>query len=85
MTRAWMRNSLLLLALAGMLSGTAGCGWMGKTAGKAQAAVENGVEAMNKGYKDGYEEKRAKENTGSQEKTADGKNSASGGTSKDTI
>jgi len=61
MARIWMRNGVILLALATMLAGTAGCGWMGRTAGKAQAKVERGVDAMNQGYKDGYEKEQSKD------------------------
>ena len=61
MTRIWMRKGAVLLALAAVLAGTAGCGWMGRTAGKAQAKVERGVDAMNQGYKDGYEKEHAKD------------------------
>lgn len=39
-----------------MLGLSAGCSWMGETAGRAKAAVENGVEDTQDGYHKGYEE-----------------------------
>lgn len=58
MKRFWTHKGLVLLVLAAVLVGMSGCGWMGRTAGKAQAKVEKGVEALGKGYKDGYEDER---------------------------
>lgn len=75
MARIWMRKSVVLLALAAVLAGTAGCGWMGRTAGKAQAKVEKGVEAMNQGYKDAYEQEHSK---GASKDAPDGKDSGTG-------
>ena len=36
------------------------CSWMGRTVGKAQAKAENNLEAVEKGYHDGYEQERSK-------------------------
>lgn len=52
---------LLLLLCAGALL-SSGCTWMGRTSGKAVAAVEGGAEDLSKGYKQGYNEKRAEDN-----------------------
>jgi hypothetical protein len=47
---------LVILALGGM----SGCQWMGRTAGKAQAAIEEGARNTEKGYHEGYgKEKQA--------------------------
>ena len=33
-----------------------GCGWMGETAGRAKAGVENAIDNTKEGYSKGYEE-----------------------------
>lgn len=38
-----------------------GCGWMGRTAGKAQAKLERKAESVQDGYEEGYEQEKAKQ------------------------
>lgn len=58
------------LVLTLMTALASGCSWMGRTAGRAQAKAERNVEALEKGYKDGYESERGK--TGAKRNGADG-------------
>ncbi len=37
-----------------------GCGWVGRTAGKATAKIERKVGSVEQGYKEGYREERKK-------------------------
>lgn len=39
-----------------------GCTWMGRTSGQAVATVQGGAENLEKGYKQGYSETRARNN-----------------------
>ncbi len=64
-----MNKAITALLIAACL-GTGGCAWMGKTAGRAQASVERGVEDLKTGYDEGY----------STEKSRNGKKRASSGT-----
>jgi hypothetical protein len=50
---AGMRGTILF-AILFAIPFTGGCGWMGRTAGKAHATSEKGVEAVEQGYNDGY-------------------------------
>ncbi len=65
MVRQWMSKGAALLFLTAVLAGVSGCAWMGKTAGKAQAKMENSIEAMDRSYRESYEQERAR---GSSEK-----------------
>ena len=69
MMRQWIVNGAALLLLAAVPVCASGCAWMGKAAGKAQAKVENKIDAMDKSYHDSYERERAK---GSSEKQNSG-------------
>ena len=39
---------------------SSGCGWLGRTAGKAQAKIERKTEAVIDGYKEGYANEKQK-------------------------
>lgn len=55
-----MKKLIFLLLLSGMSALlVSGCGWMGRTSGKAVATVQGGAEDLATGYKQGYNEKRA--------------------------
>jgi outer membrane lipoprotein-sorting protein len=60
MMRRWMSGGVALLLLAMVPAFVSGCAWMGKAAGKAQAKVENKIDAMDKSYHDSYGQERAK-------------------------
>ena len=60
MMRQWMSKGAALLLLAALPVCVSGCAWMGKAAGKAQAKVENKIDAMDKSYHNSYEQERAK-------------------------
>lgn len=53
--------TLLLVLLALTAAAIGGCGWMGRTAGKAQARIERGSERLEAGYEQGYKEEKAKD------------------------
>ena len=56
------RKFLCLTAAAAilLLPALGGCHWMGKTAGKAQAKIEESGKEMKSGYEEGYrQEKKA--------------------------
>ena len=53
-----MRNLIYIIcvALVGSSLLLGGCNWMGRTAGTAKASVENGIDAVQEGYHEGYSE-----------------------------
>ncbi len=51
-----MKNSVLLLLLICVLFSFSACSWVGETAGKTQAGIENSVDSVKQGYKKGYSE-----------------------------
>lgn len=51
-------HSLGLLFLLGMMLHTSGCTWVGETAGRAKAGVENSMKNTKKGYEKGYNEQK---------------------------
>ena len=67
MMRHRMGSTAMLLLLAALVAGGGGCAWMGKAAGKAQAKVENKVDAMDRSYHESYEQERAKGSSGKQD------------------
>jgi hypothetical protein len=48
----------LILIFAFVFMG--GCGWVGRTAGKAQAKIERKADSVEEGYREGYEQERSK-------------------------
>ena len=50
----------IAVCLMGLFLST-GCSWLGKTAGKTQAKIERKVDAVERGYGDGYKEEKAKQ------------------------
>lgn len=56
-----MKKCLSLLLSCVLVALLAGCAWMGKTAGKAQAKIERGANEMEQGYNQGYKQEKAKE------------------------
>ena len=55
-----MRASLSLLLILFSLTSFAGCSWMGRTAGKAQAKIEDSAQDTKQGYRLGYAEEKTK-------------------------
>ena len=55
-----MRAVLSLLRVLCRVTTLAGCGWMGRTAGKAQAKIEDSAQDTKSGYRQGYAEEKAK-------------------------
>ncbi len=55
-----MRASLSLLLVLFSVTTLAGCSWMGRTAGKAQAKIEDSAQDTKSGYKQGYAEEKSK-------------------------
>ena len=51
---------VVAVCMIAFVSVCSGCGWMGKTAGKAKAGTENAIENTKEGYHQGYEEKKKK-------------------------
>lgn len=45
---------ILAAALIAIFFFSFGCSWVGRTAGKASAKIERKVDAVQQGYKDGY-------------------------------
>ncbi|MDR1360057.1 MAG: hypothetical protein LBJ82_03655 [Deltaproteobacteria bacterium] len=58
----WLRMSKVAAwpLLAALVLCASGCAWMGKAAGKAQAKVENKIEAMDRNYNESYDKERAR-------------------------
>ncbi|MDL2306856.1 hypothetical protein LJC48_02330 [Desulfovibrio sp. OttesenSCG-928-C06] len=58
-----MKSKILICIITAVLLASVsmgGCNWMGRTAGKTKAAVEDSVDSMQQGYKDGYEDEKSK-------------------------
>ncbi len=55
-----MRVIILFMAICSLLVSGASCSWMGRTAGKGQAAVENSVDNLKEGYREGYHSEKGK-------------------------
>ena len=55
-----VKNYLVALLLFAVVLAAGGCSWMGETAGRAKAGVENSIENTKDGYQKGY--KQGKEN-----------------------
>ena len=47
---------VLVICMVVFLAVCGGCGWMGETAGRAKAGVENAIDNTKEGYSKGYEE-----------------------------
>ena len=47
---------VVAVCILAFLSVCSGCGWMGETAGRAQAGVENAIDNTKDGYNKGYGE-----------------------------
>ena len=55
-----MRASIFLLLTLFSLTAVSGCSWVGRTAGKAQAKIEESADDTKSGYKQGYQQEKAK-------------------------
>lgn len=49
------KKCCMLVCIIMTLSVVSACSWMGETAGRAKAGVENSVENTKEGYEKGYE------------------------------
>jgi hypothetical protein len=49
---------LTALVALGLCLSLGGCHWVGKTAGKAQAKIEESGKEMKSGYEEGYKEEK---------------------------
>ena len=54
-----MKRLLVFLCVLSFLALVPGCHWMGKTAGKAQTAIEGGIEDTKKGYEEGHKKEES--------------------------
>ena len=54
-----MKKVLVFLCVLSFLALVPGCHWMGKTAGKAQTAIEGGMEETKKGYEEGHKKEES--------------------------
>lgn len=55
-----MRASIFLLLTLFSLTALSGCSWVGRTAGKAQAKIEESADETKSGYRQGYQQEKAK-------------------------
>ena len=56
-----------LVCIVAFFPSSFGCAWAGRTAGKAQAKMEKGVDALEQGYKEGYSSETNKSEDGKSE------------------
>lgn len=54
-----MKHCVTMLLLAAVVSSIAACSWMGETAGRAKAGVEEAITDTKEGYNKGYNQGKA--------------------------
>ncbi len=64
-------SRMVALMLIAALTLPAGCGWVGRTAGKTKAAIEDSADNLERGYNEGYRGEKKSKPSGTASKPAE--------------